>query len=168
MVPFCHPKTIKFQKKIIPKMHQKKNDVCIEFLTILAPFWELSWGQISVKIGRRRGKQPYFLVRFFVFLTFSPSSPRGRGVPHRTAPILGGFWLHVGTIFGAMWNSLGARVGTGWAGHHMSRVPAGPKMTQVPAEPKMTSAATCVILGPAGTCVLLCCTGPRYQNRSKI
>ena len=98
MVPFCHPKTIKFQKKIIPKMHQKKNDVCIEFLTILAPFWELSWGQISVKIGRRRGKQPYFLVRFFVFLTFSPSSPRGRGVPHRTAPILGGFWLHVGTI----------------------------------------------------------------------
>ena len=97
MAPFCHAKTTNIQKKQFPRCIKKK-DVCIEFLAILAPFRELSWGQISAKMGGRCGKQPSFLVRFFVFLTFSPSSPRGRGVPHRTAPILGGFWFHVGTI----------------------------------------------------------------------
>ena len=56
-----------------------------------------------VKLGGPKLTPPILLLGLCYFSFFSPSWPRGGWVPHRTASILGGFWLHVGTILALCW-----------------------------------------------------------------
>ena len=48
---FWHKKSMKIFLKIDPKRHQKMIDFGIDFLAILAPFWEPSWGHVGIIFG---------------------------------------------------------------------------------------------------------------------
>ena len=53
-------------------------------------------GALSSPLGGSAGPSKHLKKVSSIWST--PQSPRGRGVPHRTGSILGGFWVHVGII----------------------------------------------------------------------
>ena len=64
-------------------------DFCIDFLAILAPFWEPSWGHVGHLFGENGAPvidTAHFFVAFMLFSDFF-FAPEG---------ILASFWLHVG------------------------------------------------------------------------
>ena len=78
-------------------------DFCIDFLDILAPLWEPSWGHVG-HFFEQNGGAEINTTHFFVgSMLFSDFFPRRRGVPHRTVRWGTQLWFSFWEVFGFMW-----------------------------------------------------------------
>ena len=94
----------KSTQKSIPRGIKKMMHFCIDFLSILAPTWDPSWGHVG-HFFRTRGGTMWNATFFFVALVFSFDffAPRPDGVPH--------FGLPSGLDFGGVWSNFGSMLG---------------------------------------------------------
>ena len=117
------PKSI---QKSIPRCIKKMMHFCIDFLIIVAPTGDPSWGHVGHFFAQGGGTGKNATL-FFVALVFSFDffAPRTDGVPHFGPPSgldFGGFWSNFGSMLGPTWRYLGA-LGhkrwhwTGWWGY---------------------------------------------------
>ena len=103
MAPFCHPKTTKFQKKTISKMHQKK-ERCLH--RVLDHLGSILGAKLGPNFGPNWGT-PWEATLFFGALFcfsyfFAILTPREGGTPSdrlHFGRFLGPCWHHFGSIF---------------------------------------------------------------------
>ena len=92
-------------------------DFGIDFLPILAPFWEPSWSHVGHFFGQNTaaltGPWGFFVGSSFLFNCLAVLAPFwlhfGASGPH-LGSIFEGFWFHFGSIFAAKLTDVG------WAG----------------------------------------------------